>query len=232
MYIPTQEMKLAALYPIVEGYKSHPSFGGHMIIEDPMQFSRWQTTLSYAPSERLRPGERWHFQTEYRSINWRLKYWHNDADFYDLFGPTERSRKGDAIIGGYKKALIYDHPRQLDIMIDAAYFMGLDTLQANQNVPAQAKIILAQSVELHYTNTDRSQGSVDHEKGWESDLAASNDYAKSENHVQVRGGVNFGFPLDWDHASIWSYTAAGAAAGDRNDSLTYFYFGGFKNNYV
>jgi hypothetical protein len=31
---------------------------------------------------------------------WRFRYWHNNSDFYDLFGPTERE-KGDALIVGY-----------------------------------------------------------------------------------------------------------------------------------
>ncbi len=230
LYVPSQEMRLSAVYPMVEGYKSHPSFGGHLIIEDPMQFSRFYATVSYSPADSLRPAERWHFNAEYHSLDWYLRYWHNDADFYDLFGPTERSRKGDAVLGEYKKALIYDVPRQLDFVADAAYYTGLDTLPGSQNVPATAKDIFSTSAALHFTDTNKSQGSVDHESGYQWDLVASDDYAKAENHVQVRAGLNFGFPLDWEHSSLWFYSAVGDAAGDRNDALTYYYFGGFKNN--
>ena len=229
-YIPSEEMGLSSLYPVVDGYKSHPSFGGHVIIEDPMQFSRILATASYTPSDSLRASERWHFSAEYHALDWSVRYWHNDADFYDLFGPTERSRKGDAVLGEYKRAVIYDLPRELDFVADAAYYNGLDTLPGNQNVPATTKNIFSTSVALHYTDTDKSQGAVDHETGYQWDLAAGNYYAKAENHVQVRGGLNFGFPLDWAHSSLWLYSAVGAAAGDRNDPLTYYYFGGFKNN--
>jgi hypothetical protein len=188
--------------------------------------------VSYSPSEALRPKERWHADIEFRTIDWSIRYWHNDGDFYDLFGPTERSRKGDAFLGQYKHALIYDPPRQLDVVANAAYYIGLDQLPGNQNVPASAKNILATSVGLHFTDTTKSQGAVDHESGYQWDLVAGNDYAKDESHVQLRGGFNAGVPLDWDHSSVWLYSAAGVAAGDRFDPLTYFYFGGFKNNYV
>ena len=231
-YVPSAEMGLASIYPMVEGYKSHPSFGGHVIIEDPMGFSRLSATGSYSPSERLRPGERWHLDVKYEALDWNVRYWHNDGDFYDLFGPTERSRKGDAFLVGYRRSFIYDPPRQLEFEAKAAYYMGLDTLPGEQNVRPPAKNIVSMLAGLHFTDTNKSQGSVDHEKGWRWDLVASNDYAKSENHVQVHGGIDFGVPLDWAHSSVWLYSAAGAAAGDRDDPLTYFYFGGFKNNYV
>jgi hypothetical protein len=232
MYVPRDELRLASVYPMVQGYKSHPSFGGYALFADPMEFNRVTVNLGYSPSERLRPAERWHLDTEYKTIDWSFRYWHNVGDFYDLFGPTERSRKGDAFLTTFKRALIYDTPRELDFEAKAAYYMGLDTLPGEQNVQAGVKNIFSQSAALHFTDTSKSQGSVDHELGYEWDLAANNDYAKAENHVQVQGGLNFGFPLDWTHASLWSYSAVGAAAGDRNDPLTYFYFGGFKNNYV
>ena len=44
--------------------------------------------------ERAVPRQRSNIKT----LNWDLHYWHNGADFYDLFGPVERSRKGDAFI--------------------------------------------------------------------------------------------------------------------------------------
>jgi hypothetical protein len=40
----------------------------------------------------------------------------NRSDFYDLFGPTKRSRKGLAVKGGYDSILIYDEPRRLDLL--------------------------------------------------------------------------------------------------------------------
>ena len=38
--------------------------------------------------------------------------------------PDQRSRKGDAFLGEFNKALIYDDPRRLDLSVAAAYFNG------------------------------------------------------------------------------------------------------------
>ena len=48
----------------------------------------------------------------------------------------------------------------------------------------------------------------------------------------LRGGVDVGFALPWKHSSIWLYSYAGWADGNRLDPLTNYYFGGFGNNYV
>jgi len=49
-------------------------------------------------------------------------------DFYDLFGPTKRSRKGFAAQGGYEHYLIYDDPRTLQFVAEGAFFDRIDTL--------------------------------------------------------------------------------------------------------
>lgn len=47
-----------------------------------------------------------------------------------------------------------------------------------------------------------------------------------------QAGLDVGFALPWKHSSIWLYSAAGFADGDRLNPLASFYFGGFGNNYV
>ncbi len=127
----------------------------------------------------------------YETPVWRWEYWHNGADFYDLFGPTKRSRKGDAFLGEYNKALIFDDPRRLDLSILAAYFTGLDTLPVNQNVPSDFDEIVSGQVELDYTDTRSSQGSVDHEKGYRWDLAGNVDRAGGDTVSEVPRRLRF-----------------------------------------
>ena len=74
----------------------------------------------------MKGGERLHLNVEYQTPNWKLSYWHNLADVYDLAGPVLRSRKGDAFIVSYTKPLIYDPPRQLDIFGSASAYFGLE----------------------------------------------------------------------------------------------------------
>jgi hypothetical protein len=219
------------MYPVVEGYRGETAIGYTVLFEDPLQFNQLHATLSYSPDSSYEDQD-WHFNIEYHNLRWRFRYWHNDADFYDLFGPTERSRRGDAAIVGYHRSLIYDTPRQLDLNLEAAYYTGLDTLPAAQEVQTQFDTLGTVSAELTYTNTTRSLGAVDHERGWEWNLAAEVDRASGETFPSIRGGINVGVPLPLNNSSAWLYTAAGTVGGDRHSPLSSFYLGAFGNNYV
>ncbi len=118
-------------------------------------------------------------------------------------------------------------------MAEVAWYTGLDTLPGNQNVPTLLiDEILSADVGLRYTNTRKSLGAVDHEKGWRWDLVLMVDHSRLDTIPKLRAGLDFGFALPWKHSSIWFYNAAGSADGNRLDPLTNFYFGGFGNNYV
>jgi len=232
-YRPYRELGFESGYPIIEGYRDSAAIGWAMKLQDPAQLHNLDLSVSYSPDSSLGSAEKLHFNAEYSALNWHARYWHNDADFYDLFGPTKRSRKGDAFILGYKKALIFDKPRVLDFSADVAYYTGLDTLPGNQNIPTFFyQDILHGQVELNYTNTRQSMGAVDHEKGWQWDVVAFADHANGETIPKLRVGLDFGFALPWKHSSIWFYNSAGVADGDRLNTLTNYYFGGFGNNYV
>ena len=77
---------------------------------------------------------------QFKSLDWDIKLLHNGADFYDLFGPVQRSRRGQAAIAAYSKTLIYDVPRQLDVFGSAAFYTGLERLPSAQNVPSPGPI--------------------------------------------------------------------------------------------
>jgi len=231
-FTPGSEIGLSSAYPIVEGYKDTFALGYNWMFSNPFGLSSIHANASYSIDDSLASSERLHADIEYRRLNWHARYWHNNADFYDLFGPTERSRKGDAFIVGYDKALIFDQPRQLDFSGEAAYYTGLDTLPGNQNVDSDFDDLFSVALELSYTNTRKSLGAVDHEKGWRWKLGAYADYANSETYPRALAGVDFGFPLPLKHSSIWFYNAAGIADGDRDEALANWYFGAFGNNYV
>jgi hypothetical protein len=230
-YLPREEMRLGAAYPVVEGYKGHGALGYHFIFEDPLQFEQFTATASYSP-DTAEDDEALHIDLKYRTLRWTARYWHNDADFYDLFGPTERARAGDAILLNRRQALIYDVPRQLDFNFDIAFYRGLDTLPAAQEVGTGFRNLASTSATFHYTDTTKSLGAVDHEKGWEWDLALGADYASERAFPSIRGGVNVGRPLPLKNSSVWLYSAAGTVGGDRASPLGSYYLGSFGNNYV
>ncbi|NNF16287.1 MAG: hypothetical protein HKN70_06040, partial [Gammaproteobacteria bacterium] len=232
-YEPFAQFKYDSGYPIIEGYKNSQGIGYHWQFRDPAQFHRFEATVAYTPDSDLQSSEKLHVNLEYHWLNTYARYWHNDSDFYDLFGPTKRSRKGDAFIVGYKKALIYDEPRELRFDSKLAYYTGLDTLPGNQNVQTFSfDEILSLDLGLHYTNTRKSLGAVDHEKGIRWDLVVSVDDSEFDTFIKPQVGLDAGFALPWKHSSIWFYNSAGTANGNRADPLSQHYFGGFGNNYV
>jgi hypothetical protein len=231
-YRPHREMEFSNGYPIIEGYRDTFAPGWAFTWQDPMMLSTLNATVSYSIDGDLPSDEKLHAEIEYATMGWRFRYWHNYADFYDMFGPTERARKGDAFIVSHDKALILDTPRELNLHASLGYYTGLDTLPDNQNVPTSFEKLTSARIGLDYKHTRSSLGAVDHEKGFRWDAWAYGDYADSEFVAKGRAGFDFGFALPWDHSSIWLYSAAGIASGDEDNSLAYWFFGGYGNNYV
>ena len=231
-YNPTSQIGVTSGYPVIEGYLDTIALGYNMNFSDPMGFNALKATVSYSPDSSLDSSERLHAEVEYRKFNWRFRYWHNLADFYDLSGPKERARKGDAFEVHYTKPLIFDLPRRLDLDVSAAYYTGLDTLPDNQNVPTSFDKLVSAAASLSYTHKNRSLGAVDHEKGWAWDVAAFGDYADNEFVPKAMAGLDFGFALPLKHSSIWLYNSTGISGGERDSALGNWFFGAFGNNYL
>ena len=232
-YRGAQRMKLAAMYPIVEGYKGEVSPGYFLHFEDPLQFNQVNASFSISPFGHVRDRDRFHARIQYKTINWDLQYKHNGADFYDLFGPVERSRRGDSVSIKYDKTQIYDPPRQLDWFASAAAYFGLDTLPSAQNIPSP-KNIGSFEVGAKYTDTRKALGGVDHEKGiaWRALADLDWDMRGGEAFPKIYGGIDYGVPLPMPNSSAWVYASGGLGWGDRINPLGAFYFGAFRNNYV
>jgi hypothetical protein len=231
-YVPLHSLELANAYPVLQGYKNTAGIGYHLNLEDPLQFASLGVTAAYTPEDKLRSDERGHLD-----ITGRYGFWHgelawNRSDFYDLFGPTERSRKGYAAKLGYDWLLVYDAPERLDLKFDVAYYDKIDTLPGAQNVLTNFTRLVTAQVGLHYTNLKRSIGAVDDEKGVTWEVVYDGSHVTNENPPQFRAALDLGAPLPLPHSSVWLRSAAGIANGDRNSVLANFYFGGFGNNYV
>ena len=229
-YDPFHRMRFDAHYPIISGYAQKPALGYYFHIADPLQFRQFSAEASVSPYH-VDGAQKFHLDLEYQTPNWKLTYWHNLADIYDLAGPVLRSRKGDAFIVNYTKPLIYDPPRQLDVFGSAAAYFGLDQLPGAQNI-VSPKDLRSSEIGLRYTNTTKALGGVDHEKGVEARIVAGTDQAEGEFYPRLYGGVDVGTALPWHNSSAWLYTHAGVVGGSRKDALGAYYFGAFGNNYV
>jgi hypothetical protein len=231
-YFPWKELELGAIYPIVEGYKDYAAGGFLVRFNDPLLFDSLTLAATYSPDHALPFKERAHVELEYRHLGWHVRATRNDADFYDLFGPTKESRRGNSFGAGYEHALIYDKPRQLDFDVDLTYYTELEQLPDAQNVQASFDKLLTLESGLHYSYILNSLGNVDDEKGWRWEVVAAANSVNDEVIPRIRAGLDFGVPLGPAHSTVWLRNAAGIADGDLSDPFANFFFGGFGNNYV
>jgi hypothetical protein len=231
-YVPLKNLGFQSAYPVLQGYKEYAGIGYHAHIDDPLTLATIGLTAAYTPSSSLDSDERFHADLQYRYLGWHADLSWNKSDFYDLFGPTIRSRRGFAAKAGYDHALVYDEPRRLDFKSELAYYHHLDALPAAQNVRATAERLVTAEAGLYLSDVARSRGAVDDEKGIEASVVLTGNYADSNATPQLRGTFDFGLQLPWGHSSLWLRNAGGIARGEADDPYANFFLGGFGNNYV
>ncbi|HET7096079.1 MAG TPA: hypothetical protein VFJ68_01725 [Casimicrobiaceae bacterium] len=231
-YDPLRRIELTNAFPVLQGYKNYVGVGYHFNFDDPLTFASLGITAAYTPSTNLPSEERGHVDITGRYKYWTAELSWNRSDFYDLFGPTKRSRKGYAAKLGYDWQLYNDEPRILDVLFNYAYYDQIDTLPGAQNIATNFTRLMTGEVALRYTDVKRSIGAVDDEKGIRWLVDYTGNLVNGQTVPQVRGELDLGFALPLPNSSIWLRTAGGFANGDRNNTVANFYFGGFGNNYV
>jgi hypothetical protein len=221
-----------SIYPILQGYKDTAAVGVRANFSDPLQLNRLNLSASYSPAGTLASEERVHLKAEYQRFDWRARAAWNDADFYDLFGPTKRGRKGYAFGLGYNRTLLYDEPRRIELETDAMFAGDLDRLPQYQNVAVDVERMFAFEARLKGEYLRSSLGKVDDEKG--TRWSATIDGTQAAGAWNTRGQATFdaGIPLLFPHASLWIRSALGGSGGARDDPFANFFFGAFGNNWV
>lgn len=240
-YVPAGNVGFESWYPTIEGYKDSISLGLELNFSDPVRLDTLSIGAGYSPDDELPSDERPNLSIEYKhtaftasplSGTWRMGAHLNYADFYDLFGPTETSRKGQRYFVGYAKTLIYDEPRRLSFSTEVNHHRDIDALPRYQNVSTTFDRLSTFNASLEYEHLRRSLGAVDDEKGFRWQLGTSVSYVDGDAIPKIGGEFDFGFALPWAHSSIWLRSAAGGSFGDVDDEFANFFFGGFGNNYV
>ena len=232
VYVPQRNLALRAAYPVLQGYKERVGVGYHVRFEDDLRFASLGITAAFTPEDSESKSERGHVALKYQYLGWNAQLSWNRSDFYDIFGPTQRSRKGLAAILGYDHALVFDVPRRLDWKSEIAFYDKIDALPDYQNVDTTFDRLITAETGLHYSFVRRSLGAVDDEKGLKWDAVLVVNRAHGETMPQLRGSLDLGVPLPLAHSSVWLRSAAGYANGERGDPFASFFFGGFGNNYV
>jgi hypothetical protein len=162
---------------------------------------------------------------------------YNQADFYDLFGPTKRSRKGINIGIDHNQSLIFDNPRNLDLNIGASAYYGLNQSPEFQQInfsndDFNTNLFYNIYSSLAYRNLKGSVGAVDAEKGIKSSLTLSNSITEGNFFPKINGTLDMGFQLPVDHTSFWIRNAFGNSFSKKINPFTRFGFASFGNNYI
>ncbi len=225
-------MRVASVYPVVEGFKVFPAYGLRMNLSDPILLHSIDLTATYTPNKLLPASERVHAAFNYKIWNWKLSGSYNGADFYDLFGPTKTSRKGYSLSLQYHDFLLFDEPEILEYHVKAGGFAGLERLPDFQNVATSFDRFYSLNARLTYHNLAKSLGAVDDETGSVGELISHTNLVNKQGFPRVHMNAATGFLLPLNHSSIWLRGSAGYSFGNRTSPFSNFYFGGFGNNWV
>jgi hypothetical protein len=240
-YSSIRNISLESIYPIIEGYKDEISLGINTTFSDSLMLDTVDFSFSHSINSELPSSEDLHATLEWRHIvaratplagSWTVALRHNPADFYDLFGPTKRSLKGQSASISYEKTLVYDKPREMHLIVDLSHYTNLDRLPRYQNIDVTFDTLSTFGARLDYSRVRKSLGAVDDEKGFTWTLGATADHVGGDTIPKVLAEFDFGLALPWKHSSIWLRNSAGAAFGDPLDEFANFFFGGFGNNFV
>jgi hypothetical protein len=226
-------LNLESIYPIGQGYKDTGAVGARAAFSDPLQLNRLAVSASITPGGADVTGaERLHLASSYDRYDWTAKAAYNDADFYDLFGPTKTSRKGYKASLAHHSTLLWDDPRRLTLNVEGRVAGHLDQLPEYQNVAIAINSLVTLDASLAFSSVRSSLGHVDDEKGRVWEIESQTDVVHGDALTRVHGAYDEGFGLPLGHSSVWVRTAAGFSAQDPSDPFANFYFGAFGNNYV
>ena len=240
-YTAGAHLGLESMYPVLLGYKDSVSVGWKFNFSDNILLDSLNITGAYSTDSDLPSDERPNVMIDYThtvvsasrlSGTWSFGAALNGADFYDLVGPTKRSRKGNRYTIGYEKTLLYDGPRNASLSLNVNHFSDMDALPRYQNVPATVDSFSTLNGWWEYSNIRSSQGAVDGERGFRTLLGTSITHVEGDFVPQYLAELDFGISLPIKNSSIWLRSAVGGADGDIEDPFANFYFGGFGNNYV
>jgi hypothetical protein len=231
-YRAIRQIGLASVYPVVEGYRDFLAWGGRAEFSDPLMTHRGALTASYTANTLVPTDERFHLKFKWNYKKWTGSFNHNATDFYDLFGPTRRSRKGNSLHLTYAGDWIKDAPRSMGYSVSAAGYSNLDELPFYQDVPTTFSEFATLGFNVHYSYKKAGMGAIDYQKGIGWRFTNYNQWVKDRIYAQFVGNLDLGVPLPIGLSSVWLRTAGGYSTGDRLDPQANFFFGGFKNNYV
>jgi hypothetical protein len=248
-YKPDKSFELNAAYPILVGYKNYTGLGYSFEFEDPLGFRSLNVTAAVTPRSwtnllashhdttniGLGKDEIFHFSLAGKVGKYSFHAGFNEANFYDLFGPTKTSRKGSSLRLEYTDPVIYNPPKTLDLTIGTSGYYGLEKSPEFQQISTQGynnNFFFNLDAALNYSFTKSSIGSVDPEKGIKASVKAASSISSGVIYPRIQAALDLGFQLPIHHSSIWIRSATGHSFSKSLNPFTRFGFAAFGNNYI
>ena len=131
-------------------------------------------------------------------------------------GRCERSRKGDVVHRSYEQDEDLRPAAAAGPVRQRRRLFRARTAARRAEHPQPQEHLLARSGVRKYTNTRKSLGGVDHEKGiaWRA-RRRPRPCARARPSRKLCGGIDYGVPLPVSNSSAWIYAQAGIAGGER-----------------
>lgn len=231
-YVPIKELKLASAYPIIQGYKMYVTAGYRMNFMDPMGLNSLTLKWSFSPQPHLPLKQTIHLSAEYNIWNWSFAAHYNYADFYDLFGPTKFSRAGYSVSAKYYKLFNRLNPDKTDFYVKLTAYGDLETLPFYQNIASDYRNLYVGTINFHKSHLRKSLGAIEPEQGYDWSVYAYTSFARQTFYPQLINNFDFGFLMPMRNTALWFRTSVGQSFGESDKTNSYFYFGGFGNNYL
>lgn len=232
-YHALREMFLANAWPDVAAYKSTVAAGYRFLMRDPLMISQMNLFLATSPWSPYEDKQKIHAHLDWRYWNWTLSARWNRADFYDFFGPTKRSRAGYSIGLSHERNYALREPFRYGYQWGITHYGDLEVLPQYQNIESPIRDFQAAMAGFRMSKLRRTLGGVEHEKGYDWNVSATAYYAGGSFYPSFLSNQSVGLLVPGiRNTSLWIRNSVGQSFGDRESALSYFYLGGFRNNYV
>ncbi|HCV15101.1 MAG TPA: hypothetical protein DF637_02030 [Rikenellaceae bacterium] len=232
-YSPVKEMKLVNGYPDIAGFKETIAAGYRMNWRDPLGVSNIDLFIALSPWSNYESNQKIHLSAQWQLWNWIFTGNYNKTHFYDLFGPTKRSRAGYSFGVEYKRTKSLYAPFKSFYNFGIFTFGDLEVLPDYQNITTPIKNLHMATATYGLSKLRKTLGAVTDEQGYSWKINGTTLLAKSALYPTFVSDQEVGFIIPGvRNSSIWVRNSLGVSVGARESGLSHFYFGGFRNNYV
>lgn len=232
-YYPIRNMSISDAYVDIAGFKETIALGYRINWRDRIGLSNLSLFLATSPWSNNPGKQQFHGQILFDYWMWSFNATYNKTDFYDLFGPTKRSRAGYSFGLGYKKTFSMKAPLKWQYGFNINHYGDLEVLPQFQNIEAPMKNFQSLSIDAGVSKLRKTLGGVEDEMGYLWNLAGYSYLANGVLYPSIISEQHIGWLLPGiRNTSFWIRNSIGQAFGESGSSFSSFYFGGFRNNYV